>query len=486
MNLLSNIEPKSLLQFFYQLTQIPRPSKQEQYIIAYLKQFAAERSLCCKQDAAGNLLITKPATAGKELVPTVVLQSHVDMVCEKNADSNHDFLNDPLDLYIENGWLRARGTTLGADNGIGVAAQLAVLDAQDLSHGAIECLFTVDEETGLTGAFALEPGFFEGKILLNLDSEDDGEVYVGCAGGIGTTIEYPVVRDTTASDLFFFEVAIHGLRGGHSGGDIHMGLANANKLLGRFLWTLSQQMELRLVSIRGGNLHNAIPREASAVAAVPLALKEQVRVAVNIFQTHLEGEIGAIEPNFKIEMNSHLENIGSPWTAPCSQQFIQALHVAPHGVVAMSHDMEALVETSTNLASMKMTDADTVLIVTSQRSSIDSAKRDIAGVINSLFTLIGAKVTHSDGYPGWKPNLSSALLKVAISSYASLHGGKEPLIKAIHAGLECGLFVEKYPTLDMISFGPTMRGVHSPSEALELDTVEPFWKWLITILQNLD
>ena len=477
-----NLNPASVFHYFAEVCKVPRPSKKEEKIIAYLLAFAKQHQLEVKTDKAGNVLIKKPATPGKENLKTVILQSHIDMVCEKNSDVEHDFMNDPIETYIDGDWLKAKGTTLGADNGIGIATQLAVLASDDIEHGPIECLFTVDEETGLTGAFALEEGFMDGDILINLDSEDEGELFIGCAGGANTTAEFAYQLIDAPQNYFFFSVTIKGLTGGHSGDDINKNRANANKLLNRFLSQLASKYDLYLCQIDGGNLHNAIPREAHAICAVPMKHKEDVRIDMNIYTAEIENEFSVTEPNLRTELSSE---------SPCSQaidreilkNLLKSVYAVHNGVYAWSQDIEGLVETSSNLASIKMVD-NIIKIVTSQRSSILSSRQDMSEMIRSAFELGGAVVTTGDGYPGWKPNPSSPILKVAIESYQRLFG-VEPKVKAIHAGLECGLFLEKYPHLDMFSTGPTLRGVHSPDERMLIPTVDKFWKHLLDVLVNV-
>ncbi len=479
---IKELSPNLIWQYFYEITQVPRPSKKEEKIRAYLREFASKHNLEIKEDKIGNILISKPATAGKESAKSIVMQSHIDMVCEKNNDTEHDFENDPIETYIDGEWVKAKGTTLGADNGIGMAASLAVLAADNIEHGPVEALFTVDEETGLTGAFAIEEGFFNSKTLLNLDSEDEAEVFIGCAGGIDTTNTFTYESVETPENYFYFRVDVKNLLGGHSGGDIHEGRGNANKILNRYIWDLYQKTDVVLCSIDGGNLHNAIPREAYAILGVPSKEKENARILLNLFIADIEAEIKDVEPNFTMTLES-VERPASAIDAKTAKNLIYAIHACPHGVIAMSRDMPGLVETSTNLASVKMKQDNTILVITSQRSSVESAKFDIAHTVESVFTLAGAKSTHGDGYPGWRPNLNSEILKTAISTYEELYG-VTPAIKAIHAGLECGLFLTKYPGLDMISFGPTMRGVHSPDEKLHIPAVEKFWNHLVAILKQ--
>lgn len=477
-----DLKPAIVFRYFEEVCQVPRPSKKEEKIRAYLLDFAQKHNLACKTDEAGNVLMSKPATAGKENLKTVILQSHMDMVCEKNKDTQHNFDTDPIETYIDGEWLKAKGTTLGADNGIGVATQLAVLASDDIEHGPIQCLFTVDEETGLTGAFALKEGFMDGDILINLDSEDEGELFIGCAGGAGTTAQFPCPMTAAPEGYFFFRVAVKGLTGGHSGDDINKNRANANKLLNRFLVQLMQKYDLHLCEMDGGNLHNAIPREAHAVCAVPMKDKESVRVDLNIYLSEVENEFAVTEPNLVMELESE---------SPCAEvmqqdamkNFLHSIYAVHNGVYAMSQDIPGLVETSSNLASIKQRDGKLV-VVTSQRSSILSSRKDMSQMVSSAFLLGGAEVTTGDGYPGWKPNPSSEILQVSVESYKRLFAA-EPKIKAIHAGLECGLFLEKYPSLDMVSFGPTLRGVHSPDERMLIPTVDKFWRHLLDVLAHI-
>ena len=447
----NDLKPASVFHFFEEVCQVPRPSKKEEKIRAFLIGFAQERGLAYKTDEAGNLLIMKPATPGKENLKKVVLQSHMDMVCEKNKTTEHDFDTDPIRTYVDGEWLKAQGTTLGADNGIGIATELAVLDAKDIEHGPIECLFTVDEETGLTGAFALKDGFMSGDILINLDSEDEGELFIGCAGGAGTTAQFPCPMESAPAGYFFFRVAVKGLTGGHSGDDINKGRANANKVLNRYLVQLMNRYDLRLCEI-------------------------------NVFLAEVENEYAVTEPKLCMELESE---------TPCSEvmeqavmkRFLLSIYAVHNGVYAMSQDMPGLVETSSNLASIKMRDGK-IVVGTSQRSSILSSRKDMSQMIRAAFELGGAETTTGDGYPGWKPNPSSEILGVAVESYKRLFG-VEPKIKAIHAGLECGLFLEKYPSLDMVSFGPTLRGVHSPDERMLIPTVDKFWRHLLDVLAHI-
>lgn len=446
--------------------------------------FGKKNNLETLKDEAGNVLIKKPATKGKENLPTVILQSHMDMVCEKNNDTVHDFDKDPIQPVVDGEWVRAKGTTLGADDGIGMAAQMAVLTSADIQHGPIECLFTVDEETGLTGAFALKPGFLSGSILLNLDSEDEGEMFIGCAGGVDTLATLPYNREEVPAGQVAIRIDVKGLLGGHSGDEINKGRGNSNKILNRFLWEINQKYGIRLAEFNGGNLRNAIAREAYAVITIDSKHKEDVRVAFNIYASEMERVWAATDPKIKLD----LETTDAPEYVidkATSDKLFNALYACPHGVFSMSFRMPGMVETSTNLASVKFIDGDKIFITTAQRSDVESEKYNIAQMVESAFLMAGAEVEHSDGYPGWTPNPDSKILKTAVDSYSRLFG-KEPVVRSIHAGLECGLFLEKYPNMDMISFGPTLRDVHSPDERINIETVEMFWKHLVDVLENIE
>ncbi len=477
------LKPAQVFHYFDEICQVPRPSKKEEKIIEYLKEFAKKHQLESKVDEAGNILIKKPATKGKENLQTVVLQSHIDMVCEKNSNVEHDFLTDPIQTEVDGEWLKAKGTTLGADNGIGIATELAVLAANDIEHGPIECLFTVDEETGLTGANALKKGFMSGDILINLDSEDEGELFIGCAGGANTVAEYTYQPIAAPQDYFYLKVEVKGLTGGHSGDDINKNRANANKQLIRFLSLAVEKYDLYLCEIKGGNLHNAIPREAYAVCALPMAHKESIRVDLNIFASEVEAEFAVTEPNMKWVLQSE-SPVATAIDRDTTAHLIKSLYAVFHGVFAMSQEIPGFVETSSNLASIKMPGDNIIRVETSQRSSTLSSRKDVSAAVKAAFELGGAKVSVGDGYPGWKPNPASPILKVAEEAYVRLFD-VEPKVKAIHAGLECGLFLEKYPSLDMVSFGPTLRGVHSPDERMHIPSVDKFWKHLLEVLVNI-
>lgn len=483
MRKLDKLTPQPVWNYFEDICQVPRPSKKEEKIIQFLLDFAQAHNLDAKKDEAGNVLISKPATSGMENVKTVILQSHIDMVCEKNKDTVHNFDTDPIKPYIDGEWVKAEGTTLGADDGIGMAAQMAILTAADIKHGPIECLFTVDEETGLTGAFALQPGFLTGTTLINLDSEDEGELFVGCAGGIDTTAIFNYTKETVPEGQFAIRINVSGLLGGHSGDDINKGRGNANKIVNRFLWLINNKYGIRLANFDGGNLRNAIAREAEAVFTVSAKDKEQVTAEFNVYRSDIENELKLTEPNLKMEFGS-TEIPTAVMDEPTQNSLINALYACPHGVFAMSYRMPGMVETSTNLASVKFIENDQILITTSQRSDLESGKWDLAQMVESVFILAGADVTHGDGYPGWAPNPESEIMEVTRDAYKRLFN-VDPIVRSIHAGLECGLFLEKYPGMDMISFGPTLRAVHSPDEKINIETVQKFWDLLVEVLKKV-
>ena len=470
-----------VLYFFKEITKIPRESGHEELIVEYLQKFAADRSLECKTDEAGNVLIVKEASSGYESVPTIVLQSHSDMVCEKNEGVEHDFTKDPIRYVIENGWMIAPDTTLGADCGIGVAAQLALLDS-DMPCGKVECLFTTAEETGLDGAMALKPGFFSGKVLLNLDSEDEGEIFVGCAGGLDTTAEFHYKDEPLQEDFELETVYVKDAMGGHSGDDINKGRANAVQLLGRFLYSILD-LDWQLVSIDGGNKRNAIAREAKAVIAAEADTLEIINERLNGYREEVLEEYGAIEKEIKVGYAETTSDRGVAIDEMTAWNLVTALCASPHGVLAMSQEIENFVETSTNLASVKMTEPGVIRIGSSQRSCVTAARRAAAAKMEACFVLAGAIVKHEGEYPGWAPAAESPVRDACVASYKKLFG-VEPKVKAIHAGLECGLFTEKFPGLDMISFGPTLRGVHAPGERLDLASLDKFTALLVDLVVN--
>jgi len=483
MGKLSQLQPTAVWQYFEEICQVPRPSKKEEKIIDFLLNFGNTNNLNTKRDEIGNVLISKPATSGMENRKPVILQSHIDMVCEKNNDVTFNFDTDPIRPFIDGNWVKAEGTTLGADDGIGIATQMAILTATDIEHGPIECLFTVDEETGLTGAFELQAGFFESKILLNLDSEDEGELFIGCAGGVDTIATFEYDKEEIPEGYVAIKLNISGLKGGHSGDEINKGLGNSNKILNRFLYTYGGMFGLRLAEFDGGNLRNAIPREAFAVICLQA---DQVSGLTKEFESYSElikSEFAITEPDIKFsytdcELPTFVIN------EETQSDLVNALYACPHGVIAMSQSIEGLVETSTNLASVKLKNDDQIIVTTSQRSSVGSAIDDVANMVNATFTLANAEVEHTDGYPGWAPNTNSEILKTTEEAYERLFS-KKPLVRAIHAGLECGLFLEKYPELDMISFGPTIRGAHSPDERIDIETTQKFWDLLLEVLKNI-
>ena len=472
---------EKVLSFFKEITRIPRESGHEEHIIAYLQQFAAERNLECRTDEAGNVLIVKEAAPGHENVPAIVLQSHSDMVCEKNEGVEHDFAKDPIRYVIENGWMIAPDTTLGADCGIGIAAQLALLDSE-MPCGKLECLFTTSEETGLDGAMALQPGFFSGKVLLNLDSEDEGEIFVGCAGGIDTTAEFHYIDEPVCEDFELEEIYVKDAMGGHSGDDINKGRANSVQLLARFLYSILD-LDWQLVTIDGGNKRNAIAREAKAVIAAESDTLDIINERLEEYAADVAEEYGAIETNLSLgfaEVDTDYQTAIDEMTA---WNLVTALCASPHGVLAMSQEIENFVETSTNLASVKMTEPGVIRIGSSQRSCVTAARRAAAQKMEACFVLAGAIVKHEGEYPGWAPAAESPVRDACVASYKKLFG-VEPKVKAIHAGLECGLFTEKFPGLDMVSFGPTLRGVHAPGERLDLASLDKFVDLLVDVIKN--
>lgn len=480
---MANLEPKIVFDFFEEICKVPRPSKKEEKISAWLMETGKKLGLETKRDKIGNVLISKPATPGKENVTPIIYQSHMDMVCEKNNDTNFNFDTDAIQTYIDGEWMKAKGTTLGADDGIGMALALAVLASKDIEHGPVECLFTVDEETGLSGAFALEPGFMKGKMLLNLDSEDEGQFFIGCAGGKDTVATFDCEWADVAKDSVAYTVTVKGLQGGHSGDDINKGRGNAVKLLNRILWNCYQEYGMQIADIKAGNLRNAIAREGVALVTLP---KQDAKA----FETYIK----EMDATFK---NEYL--VTDPGVCVCCEiakmpekvldemlqiDLMNCLYACPHGVLAMSQNIKDFVETSTNLASVKIED-EKIVVTTSQRSSVESKKQDAVDCVSACFYGSGANdVVSSDGYPGWTPNPDSKVLAMLVDAYKNIFK-KEPQVLAIHAGLECGLFSEKYPGLDMVSFGPTLRGVHSPDEKLEIGTVKMCWDLMVEFMRIL-
>lgn len=483
MSAIASLEPKSVWEIFDAITQVPRPSKKEGKIIEFLLDFARKHGIECHKDATGNVLMRKPATPGCEALPPIVVQSHMDMVCEKRSDLDFDFEKEPIRTRIDGGWVRAEGTTLGADDGIGMAAALAVLVDPAVEHGPVEALFTVDEETGLTGAFGLEPGLLRGKYLVNLDSEDEGELFIGCAGGVDTLATFRYEEEAAPKGFVWFRLKVAGLLGGHSGDDIDKGRANSNKLAARLLWEGVRSCGLRLSRFDGGNLRNAIPREAEALCGVPAEYGEAFAEYAGRFAEEMRAEYAYTEPDLTMEL-TRAAAPASVIDATTQHNLLHALVGVANGPVAMSFAMPGLVETSTNLASVKFADGHRIVVATSQRSSVESAKEYAMRMVESVFALAGAEVVHSEGYPGWAPDPKSKLLEATVACYRDRFG-VEPRVRAIHAGLECGLFLEKYPELEMVSFGPTLRGVHSPDERLDIASVTKFWQLLTDLLKRI-
>jgi dipeptidase D len=478
---IEGLKPPLVWKYFAEISRIPRGSKNETAIAKYLVETARKLGVSAQQDQAGNVLARKPASRGREGMPGVCLQGHMDMVCEKNKDKVHDFLKDPIQLVRDGEVIRANGTTLGADNGIAVATSLAIMEDKSLEHGPLEFLFTVDEETGLTGANNLQPGFLESKILLNLDSEDEGELYVGCSGGRDCTGTWPLQVDAVSGVAV--AVKVTGLRGGHSGLEIHTGRGNALKIANRVAMAIAG-LGGRLAKFEGGNKRNAIPREAEVHFFVPKAKVVEATAIVRWFDETVKAELASVEPNLSItaEVSRGVKK-GKALKRGLQKRLLLALSALPHGVIKMSADIPGLVETSTNLAIVQTTKK-AISVQTSQRSSVASEIDEVAHMVRSVFELAGAEAAGSDGYPGWKPNLDSPILKLAKETYQQLYG-KEPEVKAVHAGLECGIIGEKYPGMDMVSFGPTMKDVHSPVERLYVDTVPKFYEFLLGILRNV-
>lgn len=482
MSNIKDLAPVEVWKHFHTLTQIPRPSKKEAEIIAYMKKFGEDLGLETIVDEVGNVIIKKPATPGMEKRKGVVLQGHLDMVPQKNSDRDFDFEKDPIETLIEGEWVTANGTTLGADNGIGVAAAMGVLESTTLKHGPVEALFTIDEETGMTGAFGLKPGILDGDILINMDSEDEGELYVGCAGGIDVLASKMYTEENAPGGHEAYKVHVQGLKGGHSGIDIPLGRANANKVLFRFMMQAESDLRIRLAEASGGDLRNAIPRESHAVILVPAAETETFEALVATYHEIYSKEFADTEPD--LSFSCELTNAPAKVVPAVEQsRFIRAIFASPNGVQRMSQSMKGLVETSNNLAIVSIKEG-RFEAYNLCRSSVDSAKQATAWKIAAVYQLIGADVNLSGEYPGWKPNMDSAILKTCQDVY-NKNFGKVPEIKGIHAGLECGLLGGVYPNFDMISFGPTIRFPHSPDEKVKIDTVKLFWEFLVFILEDI-
>lgn len=482
-NAMHGLKPELVWKYFAEISKIPRPSKHEKQISDYIVETAKRLGLEAKQDKYLNVVVKKPASPGKENVRMICLQGHLDMVPEKNKDKVHDFLKDPIELVREGNIIRANGTTLGADNGIAVATNLAIMEDKSLVHGPLEFLFTVDEETGLTGANNLKPGFLESKTLMNLDSEEEGSLYVGCSGGRNTHGTWKLSLEHPPRGAVALKVIVKGLKGGHSGLEIDKGRGNSIKILNRVLLALDA-VGARLSHIEGGNKSNAIPREAEAIVFVAKKDVKKANSIVAKWNDMVKAELSSVEPDLHVLTEEVTVKKAKVLKKVQQAAVYRTISALPHGVLKMSADIPGLVETSTNVAIIK-TEKGKIKIITSQRSSVESEIVEALQTMNSIFTLGGAKVVHTEGYPGWKPNLNSPILKVAKETYKQLYG-KEPNIKAIHAGLECGIIGEKYPGMDMVSFGPTLEGVHSPDEKIYIDTVEKFYNFLLAILRNVN
>jgi len=483
-SIVKGIEPKAIWNFFEEITKIPRPSKHEEKILGYLREFADKRNLKTRTDTTGNIVILRPGSGGGENAPIVIIQSHVDMVCEKNRDSNHDFMNDPLKLYIEDGWLKAKNTTLGADNGIGVAAALALLDMpQNVKLPPLECLFTVDEETGLTGAFALNGKIIQGRTMLNLDTEDWGEICIGCAGGGDSNIELSVKYRESPSDFLSFQLSVEGLKGGHSGVDIHEDRGNAIVFLSSIIDALQRKTDSRIVSFQGGDKHNAIPREAFSTILVSPESMADAQIIVSQREKALRNEFESMETKLKVNFSGLKDSPDRTLTKDSQTSLIGLLRTLPHGVLKYSHDVKGLVETSNNLASVKINE-EKYNIYCSTRSSIAEALESQRERLEIIAKSYNAKTEQDEPYPGWAPNVNSPILEITKQIYSKILD-REPNICAIHAGLECGVIGEKVNDMDMISFGPTIKGPHSPDERVEIESVGKFWNLLIKILEKL-
>lgn len=476
------LEPQELWNKFADLNAVPRPSKKEERVIAFMKDFGKQLGLETLEDSVGNVIIKKPATAGMEDRKTVVMQSHLDMVHQKNNDTNFDFDSQGIEMYVDGDWVKAKGTTLGADNGLGVATIMAILESTNIQHPAIEALFTIDEETGMTGAKGLEGGLLSGDILLNLDTEEDDEIGVGCAGGIDVTATRKYEEEVTPEFKTGYRITVKGLQGGHSGMDIHKGLGNANKLMNRLLFDGFENYGLRIAEIDGGSLRNAIPRESNAIVAVDTmndaAFETEMEETINAIKT----EYKTLEPNLKVEI-SKVETPTKMMDLGVQEGLTRALYAACNGVYRMSPDIPDLVETSNNIARVIVKDGE-IKIGCLTRSSVETSKWDLANMLRATFELTGCEVEFSGDYPGWKPNMDSAILKVLSHLYTEMNG-KEAHVAACHAGLECGILGQNYPEMDMISFGPNIKGAHSPDERAQISSAQKYWKFVLEILKNI-
>ena len=479
---IKKLEPKALWNNFYKLTQIPRPSKKEEQVAEFIKNFGKEHNLETDVDETGNIVIRKPATKGMEDHKTVILQGHLDMVPQKNNDVDHDFANDPIDAYIDGEWVTAKGTTLGADNGMGVAAALTVLEADDISHGPIEALFTVDEETGMTGAFGLKEGFLKGDILVNMDSEDEGELYIGCAGGMDTIAEFDYEKIGVPSGVKAYEIVVKGLKGGHSGLDIHLGRGNAIKIVNRLLWNATREHGLQLAEFNSGDVRNAIPREGHAVAVIPTDKADGFETFVKEYNDIVKNEFKAVDPGVEVSVKE-TDMPKELMDKKTQTSILNAIYGIPNGVISVIPEMPEVVETSTSTGVIKTQDGK-VSVTTLQRSSVDTRKTDLGNMIRAICEEAGAEVEHHGSYPGWNPDVNSPILATMKDVYDK-NFGKVPEVKVIHAGLECGLIKAVYPNLDAISFGPSISFPHSPDEKVNIETVKKFWEFLKHTLESI-
>ncbi|HGJ5860205.1 MAG TPA: aminoacyl-histidine dipeptidase [Arsenophonus nasoniae] len=482
MSELSQLSPQPLWDIFAQICAIPHPSGHEEALAAYIMQWAERKKLNVERDKVGNILIRKPATAGMENLLPVVLQAHLDMVPQKNGDTQHDFIQDPIRPYVDNEWVKAQGTTLGADNGIGMASALAVLDDENIKHGPLEVLLTMTEETGMVGAFGLQPNWLQADILINTDSEQEGEIYMGCAGGVDFTTTFTLAREAIPANHKVYKITLKGLTGGHSGGDIHLGLANANKLLARFLTGHGSELQLRLIHIQGGSLRNAIPRESEAIVAVPISIAANLETSKNHYLTLLKTEFAAIEKNLVITLDETSTELLT-LTADCQSRLLNFLNAAPNGVIRMSDEIKDVVETSLNTGVINMDEkkAEITFLI---RSLIETGKDYVVNMLTSISMLAGAEFEYKGSYPGWKPDLKSSVMAIVSNTYQQLFG-KAPKIMVIHAGLECGLFKKPYPQMDMVSIGPTIYGAHSPDERANIKSVAKYWQLLTSVLKSI-
>ncbi|WP_137226204.1 MULTISPECIES: aminoacyl-histidine dipeptidase [Shewanella] len=482
MTALTQLYPQPLWQWFEQICAIPHPSKHEHALSQYIQQWAKAQGLAVVEDKVGNLIIRKPATAGMENCKKVVLQAHIDMVPQKNADKVHNFETDPIEAYVDGDWVKAKGTTLGSDNGIGMSSALAVLGSKDIKHGPLEVLLTIDEEAGMTGAFGLEAGYLEADILINTDSEQEGEIYMGCAGGVDAQISVPMSWQAPEQSNASFSLTMSGLKGGHSGVNIHLGRGNANKLLARFLFKYSDELALELVSFSGGSLRNAIPREANVQFMLPAENIEALKQAIETYQALVREELAVADPSMTLTLAT-IEPPTKVMGEEAQNTLIDLLHASPNGVIRMSDEVEGVTETSLNIGVIS-TEDESVEVLCLIRSLIDSGREEVTGMLTALANLSGASIDLSGAYPGWKPDTSSPVMAIVRETYNDIYK-KDPTIMVIHAGLECGLFKEPYPLMDMVSIGPTIRYPHSPDEKVNITTVGQYWELLLAVLARI-